>query len=271
MAKKKKREKPISTKKKLYNALSGIVSILPLLIYILIIEFIPGHWSGFVVLGGIGGLAVIVPILALFHFDWKHIKSSEYRTANNLVTAIIICLLIMGISLATAYIPVLYNSINQSAAGFYAFGFLAILMFIISYFFTRGVILDNLKLRFSNTELNRLTKGIKNQWWYDAINKEYNMGIVYIVNKLFTISFVIGTALHILLGWWAPVVMPSAFLMCFTGMMLCILMLSVDIVYTRLSAKAKKGKHKSPKVGSFTFIVFILMMCIISVGVALEV
>ncbi len=271
MAKKKRKEKPISTKKKIYNAISGIISVLPFLIFILIINLIPSHWSGFVVLGGIGGLAVIVPILALFHFDWKHVKPHQYRTVKNLVMAIIICFLIMGISLATAYIPVLYNHINQDAAGFYAFGFLDILMFITFYFFARGAILDNLKQHFSNTELNRLTEGVKNQWWYDAVNKERSMGIVYIANKLFTIGFVIGTALHILLGWWAPVVMTSALLMCFTGFMLCILMFNAGLVYNFISAKTKKGKRKPPKVNSFIFIVFILLICVATVGVALEV
>lgn len=270
MAKKKKKAKPLTTKKKLYNVLSGIVSVFPFLFYILIIEFIPGHWSGFAVLGGIGALGVVVPILALFHFDWRNTKPHELRTINYFIIAIIVCFLLMGIGMSTTYIPVLYNNINQSAAGFYAFGFLAILSFIIFYAFSRGVIQSNLKKQFNNTELNRLTKGMYNYWWYDAINKERDMGIVYTFNKLFTASFVFGTALHILLGWWRPVVMPSALLISFSGLMLCLLMCNANGVYAKISATTKKSKEKLPNVNSFYFILYILLICFVVIGTASE-
>lgn len=54
--------------------------------------------------------------------------------------------------------------------------------------------------RVSKSKLKKLKVGKRNYWWYEAIHAEVNMGILYPVNKLFTICWVCAFGLTLLTG-----------------------------------------------------------------------
>lgn len=54
--------------------------------------------------------------------------------------------------------------------------------------------------RVSKSKLKKLKVGKRNYWWYEAIHTEVNMGILYPINKLFTICWVCAFGLTLLTG-----------------------------------------------------------------------
>lgn len=46
-----------------------------------------------------------------------------------------------------------------------------------------------------------LMRGKKNFWWYQAIHEKYGIGILYPLNIIFTVLFLITLALMLLFGW----------------------------------------------------------------------
>ena len=54
--------------------------------------------------------------------------------------------------------------------------------------------------RVSKSKLKKMKVGKRNYWWYEALHAEVNMGILYTVNKLFTICWVFAVGLTLLTG-----------------------------------------------------------------------
>lgn len=117
----------------------------------------------------------------------------------------IIGALLTAASLALTLVPQIYARFSQKVVSDYFFLWLVLLVLGISYALFRPnvkVLLRRAEMR--KADINQLTKGGKNFWWYDAVQKACSLGWLYYANKGFTIGFAGTVALQLLLGWWRP-------------------------------------------------------------------
>ena len=59
----------------------------------------------------------------------------------------------------------------------------------------------NRSKRISKSRFRKLTKGKKNYWWYETLHKEEDLGLLYYLNKAFTVLYVLIFALTLLTGF----------------------------------------------------------------------
>ena len=91
-----------------------------------------------------------------------------------------------------------------------AYYFLTLLFFVVlgvMYFLFRYGVQTwlQLKKQLSETHIRKLKKGVKNFWWYQALHAETGMGLLYPLNKGFTLVYTLVLGLSLILGWWKPV------------------------------------------------------------------
>ena len=91
-----------------------------------------------------------------------------------------------------------------------AYYFLTLLFFValgVMYFLFRYGVQTwlQLKKQLSETHICKLKKGVKNFWWYQALHNEVGMGLLYPLNKGFTLVYTLALGLSLILGWWKPV------------------------------------------------------------------
>jgi uncharacterized protein with PQ loop repeat len=55
--------------------------------------------------------------------------------------------------------------------------------------------------RVGKSKLKKLKIGKRNFWWYEATHAQVDMGPLYWINKLFTISWSCAFGLNLLMGW----------------------------------------------------------------------
>lgn len=106
------------------------------------------------------------------------------------------------------------------------------------YLFRCGVtsLLESKKIRRST--LNKLKKGAKNFWWYEALQAEYNLGMIYYLNKIFTIAFSVLSFSMITFGFIKFMLIPN---MVLYGI-LCVLGSAMSIFESVQRNLAKYGK-----------------------------
>ena len=261
-----KRRNEISFRYKVIMTFGIIAALIPITAYAVLITVLDVQSSGLMLLGLIGSIAIIIPIAGLSMVvarfaDGKKMRQEDRKSLKFSVIFLLVCLLFIAICLIFSLTPEIYSEINESLLSFYAFGILVIAMFGAFYrFFSRRAI-DNRFRRYglSKSTINKLKKGTKNYWWYEALNKECGMGILYPCNKYFTLSFFIGSAIHIVLGWLSPFVLVSAFLFWIMGLTLSVLMVYVS------------WDHPRTVVGMVGFPLNILVACCVLTWFALNV
>lgn len=91
-----------------------------------------------------------------------------------------------------------------------AYYFLTLLFFVflgVMYFLFRYGVQTwlQLKKQLSKTCIRKLKKEKKNFWWYQALHNEVGMGLLYPLNKGFTLVYTLALGLSLILGWWKPV------------------------------------------------------------------
>ncbi len=79
---------------------------------------------------------------------------------------------------------------------------LLLLFPILHYLFFR----EGMKNRFKRTKVIKrdvriLMRGKANFWWYQGIHKKYGIGILYPLNIIFTVIFLLTLVLMLLFGW----------------------------------------------------------------------
>lgn len=90
---------------------------------------------------------------------------------------------------------------------YYFLTLLFLALFAIVYALFRGGVQTWLRLKkgFSKTHIRKLKKEKKNFWWYQALHNEVGMGLLYPLNKGFTLIYTLALVLSLILGWWKPV------------------------------------------------------------------
>lgn len=241
---KKKKKKQISIKRKLIMTLGVIFALAPIIAYAVIISVFDAQSPGFMILGLIGSIVIMLPIFGLAMLiadisEHKKMYPDDKRALKRVVAMLVPCLLLICISLSLPFISKLYSKINEAALTFYAFGILVLMLMTIFYAISHGAIdmgfrHDGLSL----STIKKLKKGTRNYWWYEALNKEYEMGILYYCNKFFTLSFVSGSVIHLVLGWWLPFAWVSTALFWVEGLTISVLV-SYDsfVTYKNVSKK----------------------------------
>ena len=130
--------------------------------------------------------------------------------------------------------------------------------------------------RVSKSKLKKLKTGKRNYWWYEAVHAEVNMGILYLVNKLFTICWICAFGLTLLTGM-IRVMSIVIGIFCTATYILAIIMLVFSTVQSNLDEfgvpfvlfarrRTTKRIHSSLfdllMVGFFTAILYVHLMLI---------
>jgi hypothetical protein len=177
---------------------SGIVAlVLPLFFYTIYISVFNEAQS----VGGWPLLAIvgcIVMGVGLFNI----VAAFIHQYLGHKLTAI--CLLgggtVVALSIFMTQHPELYD---QNVSIFYFVSLFMLFLPAIFYAWFRssvGTWLNRSK-RISKSRFRKLTKGKKNYWWYETLHKEEDLGLLYYLNKAFTILYVLIFALTLLTGF----------------------------------------------------------------------
>ena len=56
--------------------------------------------------------------------------------------------------------------------------------------------------------MNQMKKGKRNYWWYEEIHRNHGMGMLYHLNKTFTISYLLALMMTIVFGFFRVMSIP---------------------------------------------------------------
>ncbi len=108
----------------------------------------------------------------------------------------------MALGLVPMYVPDIngWFSLPQVSQYFSNLGYLCFPA--LPYFFFRLGVGDWIKRRkIRRREVERLKKGKRNYWWYEALHETYNLGAIYYLNKAATVSYALTVLLALFSGW----------------------------------------------------------------------
>ncbi len=142
---KKKKKKQISIKYKLIMTVGVIFALAPIIAYAVIITVFDAQSPGFMILGLIGSIVIIIPIFGLATLvadisKHKKMYPDDKKALKVIVVMLVPCLLLIGTSLTFPLIPAIYSKVNEDVLSFYAFGILTLILMGICYAFSRGAI-----------------------------------------------------------------------------------------------------------------------------------
>lgn len=171
--------------------------------------------SAWIVIGYIGSF-----IIGIGLFNW--IMSLNKLSLGMKFT--VICLT-MGIILIAISEILIFNShlFCQDLVSFYFVSLLFCIGSLISYWVFRGGVNSYLRKNkgLSKTNINKHKKGKRNYWWYEEIQKQFGIGGLYYLNKIYTILFAVVLFSDLLLGFFK-----------FASVFIC----SISVVFYILSA-----------------------------------
>ena len=175
--------------------------VLPLIILILVNIFFPSPNSGFLILAMAGCFIVGIGLFNIVA-AWIGQYLGHWVTLG--------CLLLGGaliaISCTIIYTPSIYVLFDEDVTSYYFMSLLFFTLPPIFYIMFRFAINSWLKRkRIGKSSLKKLKQGKRNYWWYEAIHAEYNMGLLYHLNKFLTIFYPVSLSLTIFLGWLPPI------------------------------------------------------------------
>lgn len=79
--------------------------------------------------------------------------------------------------------------------------------------------------------MKKMRKGKLNYLWYEQLHKKYDLGLIYYVNKAYTLVFAAAVIIHLLLGWIKEASMLFCILFCISQALLVVLNIFSDIEY----------------------------------------
>ena len=140
-----------------------------------------------------------------------------------------VCVLLLGCFL-------MYGSIfSEQATSIYFLNLFLMILLGLSYLLSRSVIVIWLRLRGrSKTYIRKNKKGMNNYWWYEEIHKEHNLGVVYYLNKWFTVIFPVTFALAFFLGCFKPITYITAALFTILCVIMMVLIVFQGIIYSHV-------------------------------------
>ncbi len=140
---------------------------------------------------------------------------------------------------------------------FLTLAFLVVLALLYGGF--RGGMQDWLRVskKLSKTHINKLKKGKQNYWWYNALHKELNLGVLYPLNKGFTLLYTGTLALSVALAWCKPV----SWVLCGLMAVLCLLSSAMSVFAHYWYNKELYGKgfvlfRKNPRSRGYDSVIF---------------
>ena len=174
------------------------VLVLPLIILLLVtVIWYPTPNSGFLLLAGAGCF-----IIGIGLFNIVAAWIGQYLGHWVTIGCFSLGCALVSISLVIMYHPDVYALFDEQMVTYY---FVTILLFalppIFYLFFRSGVGSWLKRKRISRNRIQKLKKGKKNFWWYEALHEEINLGLIYHANKLITILYPIVLVLALTLGW----------------------------------------------------------------------
>lgn len=172
--------------------------ILPLVIYILVTGiFFPAPDSGFSFLAMVGCFIIGIGICNIVA-AWIGQYLGHWVTFGSFLLGG----LLVAISCVIIYTPDIYGLFNEEMVSYYFASMLLLALPPIFYGLFRYSIGSWLKRKkISKSKIKKLKTGKKNYWWYEAIHRQYNMGLMYYLNKFFTVFYPITLGASVLLGW----------------------------------------------------------------------
>ncbi len=202
--KKNKRDEKDSTS--LQTAAIIAALILPLVVYLaLMLAVFGAPNSPWLMLGFVGAFAIGIGCAAL-------VSSLFWRLPIGVLGIIpfaVGALLILTSSLLM-FAPGLKTLLNTEMVSysFITVGFLAFsLIFYMLFRFSLESWLKR-EYRMSNTYIRKVKKGKRNYWWYEALHREVGLGVLYGMNKLYTLLSPAALALTLLTGYFRPMSIP---------------------------------------------------------------
>lgn len=177
--------------------LRGIAIVVPLCIYVGCLIIFPSASNGFIIPGIFGCLIVGIALaLSIGILDDSFI--GVFPTFLLFTIGVVLLLL----SYLGLYSSVVLAMINEQVVNFYflMWSFFLFIGFIYA-FFRMGINKILRKKRISKTAIKKYMKGYRNYWWYETLHKEYDIGILYHINKFHVLIVGISLVLHFALGW----------------------------------------------------------------------
>lgn len=172
--------------------------ILPLIILILVTSvFFPAPNSGFLFLAMVGCFIIGIGI-----FNIVAAWIGQYLGHWVTLGCFLLGGLLVAISCFIIYTPDIYALFDEEMVSFYFMSMLFLALPPIFYMMFRFAIESWLRRKkISKSRIKKLKTGKRNYWWYEAIHEQYNMGLLYGLNKFLTVSYPITLGISILLGW----------------------------------------------------------------------
>lgn len=191
-----KRQHPIGYSVLVGCGIGGLV--LPLIIFILVTSvFFPAPNSGFLFLAMVGCFIIGIGIFNLVA-AWIGQYLGHWVTLG----CFLLGGLLVAISCVIIYIPDIYALFDEEMVSYYFMSMLFLALPPIFYMMFRFAIGSWLRRKkISKSRIKKLKKGKKNYWWYEAIHEQYDMGLLYHLNRFLTVSYPITLGMSILLGW----------------------------------------------------------------------
>ena len=156
--------------------------------------------SGWVVLGFIGSLIIGIGLISTI------IKRGNSKIKKNfLLSCLTIGTLLIAIGELLEYHAHLFSidivSYYFTTLSFYTFWavFYPAFRLLGIHSFLRK------EKKLSKTHIKKLMIGKRNFWWYENIHKEFNIGVFYYLNKVYTILFLFCFSLHLIFGLFRKV------------------------------------------------------------------
>lgn len=146
----------------------------------------------------------------------------------------------VGVSVIFTYDRTLFALFDQKMVSYYFLNLLYLCIPAIYYGMFRVSIGGWLQAkRIGLSRIEKYKKGKKNFWWYEKINEEYDLGLLYGINRLFTIVYPAALILHLLFGWIKLISIPVSFLLVLSGVLSALMSLFSSV-------QSNKEEHGRP-------------------------
>lgn len=255
----KKNTKVNDTRSKVADALKVLGFFLPLACYLVSTLWIwPAPNSGFIAMGFVGAFFVGIGLMTL-----GSLVNGMYLSKWLTIIFVALGTLLIGISSAIMYIPAVYSQIDEAFVTFYFMMWLFLSISGIWYCFFRGAVTTSLREKgISKTQIEKSMKGMRNYWWYEEIHREFDLKIIFFVNKAFTIIYPAVIVIHFLFGWLKFLSPIIAFLLCVVCPLSSVMGAFLVLYYPSIMRHHPKKQYIWNEVGSVCLAVFPLLMMV---------
>lgn len=205
---KKLQSQPETHKIKLIRFFAGVIWFVPFVLNMTLWYYFSGINSSFIILGVIGSFIIGTALFALVASIEPKAFGIKFHKKLILFVGIIggIGGILVGISAVLLFVPQINIHFKEKLVSYYFLIWGELLLSALGYvLFRPNIQAFYRKQGLRKGEIQKFQKGIKNYWWYTSLNRECPMGNIRYVNYIFTIGYVITVILHLLGGWWGPI------------------------------------------------------------------